>query len=101
MYFFEPKTLVMENSTCHSNCLCIPFLGVDGTMRDTIIRRQRKHEAEQAISDLEKRGFRIVFPLTELSHAGKSFTTDSYNRKIFQQNTFSSCWAATMRREKQ
>lgn len=65
----------------------------------TTIRRQRKQEAEQAIKDLEKRGFIVTFPLTEFSRDGKKFTTDSYNRKIFQENTYSSVWIAKLRRE--
>jgi hypothetical protein len=69
-------------------------------MNDTVIRRQKRHEAEQAIKDLEARGFRIVFPLTEVTRDGKQFQTDYYNRKIFQNNTFSSCWICSMRREK-
>jgi hypothetical protein len=68
-------------------------------MRDTVIRRQRKHEAEMAVDDLIKRGFKVVFPLTEFSREGKTFSTDSYNRKIFQNNTYSSCWMAKLRRE--
>lgn len=67
-------------------------------MNDTIIRRQRKYEAVQAIKDLEDRGYKIVFPLTELTKEGKQFKTDYHNRRIFQNNTFNSCWIATMRR---
>lgn len=64
------------------------------------IRRRRKYEAEQAIADLEKRGFVISYPLTEKSHDGKVFTTDSYKRKIFQQNTHSSSWICQMSKVK-
>ena len=67
-------------------------------MRPITIRRQRKHEAEQAIKDLEDRGFEIVFPLTEFARDGKTFDRDSFNRKIFVENTFSSCWIAQMRK---
>jgi hypothetical protein len=63
------------------------------------IRRRRKEEALQAISDLEKRGFQISYPLTEKSFDGKVFTTDSYQRKIFQQNTHSSSWICQMKKE--
>lgn len=67
-------------------------------MQPVIIRRQRKHEAEQAIDDLTRRGFEIVFPLTEFSRDGKVFDRDSFNRKNFVQNTHRSCWMAKMRR---
>lgn len=67
-------------------------------MRDTIIRRQRKHEAEQAISDLLERGFIIIKPLAEVTRDGKTFSRDSYGRRIFQGNNFTSCWTAVMRR---
>ncbi|MEK5173209.1 hypothetical protein NST63_08450 [Heyndrickxia sp. FSL W8-0496] len=70
-------------------------------MRPVVIRRRRKHEAEQAISDLEARGFEIIYPLTEISSSGKIFDRDSFNRKIFIQNTFETCWIAKMRRVKE
>jgi hypothetical protein len=69
-----------------------------GKMRDTIIRQQRKHEAEQAISDLLERGFIIIKPLQEVTRDGKTFSRDSYGRRIFQQNNFTSCWMAVMRK---
>ncbi|MBT2735163.1 hypothetical protein [Bacillus sp. ISL-7] len=62
------------------------------------IHRQRKHEAEQAIKDLEERGFVLIYPLTELKSDGKTFTRDSFNRKIFVENTESSCWVAKLRK---
>jgi len=67
-------------------------------MLPVTIRRQRKHEAEQAIKDLKKRGFELIYPLTEHSKDGKIFDRDSYNRKIFVENTYSSCWIAKMRK---
>ncbi len=67
-------------------------------MNPIIIRRRKKHEAEQAVKDLEERGFTLVFPITEQTKEGKRFTTDSLNRKIFQENTFSTCWVAKLRR---
>jgi hypothetical protein len=62
------------------------------------IHRQRKHEAEQAIRDLEARGFEVIYPLTEYSRDGKLFDRDSFNRKIFVENTHSSCWIAQLRK---
>jgi hypothetical protein len=63
-----------------------------------VVRRQRKYEAEQAIKDLEDRGFVLIYPLTELKSDGKTFTRDSFNRKIFVENTESSCWIAKLRK---
>lgn len=67
-------------------------------MKPVNIRRQRKHEAEQAIRDLEKRGYEIVFPLTLFSSDGKVFDRDAFNRKVFVANTSNSCWVAQMRK---
>lgn len=67
-------------------------------MRPVTIRRQRKHEAEMAIADLEKRGFEVVYPLTEFRSDGKTFTRDSYNRKIFVENTEWGYWIAKLRK---
>lgn len=67
-------------------------------MRDVIIRRQRRHEAEQAVSDLIDRGYVEIFPLTEFSRDGKTFDRDSFNRRIFRENIFTSCWVAKMRK---
>lgn len=67
-------------------------------MRPIIIRRKRKYEAEQAINDLLERGFELVCPLTKLTHEGKLFDRDDYNRKIFVENTFSCCWIAKLKK---
>ena len=69
-------------------------------IQETIIRRPHKHEVEQAIKDLEARGFKLVYPLTEQSKEGKSYKRDfKYNRRIFVENIQSSRWIAVMRRE--
>jgi hypothetical protein len=65
----------------------------------TTVTRRYKHEAEMAIDDLEKRGFKVVYPLTELSREGKRFSSDEYNRKVFLENTYSSCWIARLERK--
>jgi hypothetical protein len=65
----------------------------------TTITRRKKHEAELAFKDLEARGFKISFPLTEIKRDGKQFSSDAYSRKIFQHNTFTSCWRAQLRRD--
>lgn len=67
-------------------------------MKPVIIRRQRKYEAVQAINDLVSRGYEITYPLTEIKKDGKIFDRDSYNRKVFVQNTHSSCWIAKLRK---
>jgi hypothetical protein len=67
-------------------------------MFPVVIRRQREGEAKQAIKDLEERGFVLIYPLTELKRDGKTFTRDSFNRKIFVENTESSCWIAKLMR---
>jgi hypothetical protein len=67
-------------------------------MRDTVIHRQRKHEAIQAIEDLKSRGFIIIKDLEEITRDGKTFSRDSYGRRIFQSNNFTSCWVAVMRK---
>jgi len=67
-------------------------------MRPVIIRRQHEHEAIQAIKDLEKKGFEVIFPLTEFASEGKIFDRDNFNRRFFVENTHSSCWVAKMRK---
>lgn len=69
-------------------------------MNPVVIKRQRKHEAEQAIKDLEARGYEVSFPLTEFSRDGKLFDRDSYNRRIFVENMLSTCWIAKLRKAK-
>lgn len=66
---------------------------------EVTIRRQRKYEAEQAIKDLEERGFEVIDPLREIQRDGKQFSVDDYGRKIFQNNTFSKCYIAKLRRD--
>lgn len=68
-------------------------------VQTTRITRRQKHEAEQAIADLQARGFELVAPMKELSSDGKQFTRDSYNRRIFVGNTLSRCYTAKLRRE--
>lgn len=67
-------------------------------MRPVTIHRQKKHEAEQAIKDLEARGFKVIFPLKEIHSDGKTFRTDGYHRRIFVENTFNSYWVAKLRK---
>lgn len=67
-------------------------------MQDVVVKRQFKHEAEQAIRDLEKRGFKVIYPLTEIKKDGKRFTRNSDNFLVFVENVGSSCWIAKLRR---
>lgn len=67
-------------------------------VRPVTIRRRKKHEAEQAIKDLQARGYEIVHPLTELHWEGKQFSRDMKGNAVFVQNTSSSCWFAQMKR---
>lgn len=68
-------------------------------IQTTTVTRRQKHEAEQAIADLQARGFELVAPMKELTSEGKQFTRDSYNRRIFVGNTLSRCYTAMLRRE--
>ncbi|WP_433958874.1 hypothetical protein [Cytobacillus horneckiae] len=67
-------------------------------MLPIVIHRQRKHEAERAIADLQKRGFEVIFPLTEFKRDGKRYDRDNRNRPVFSENTFSSVWMAKLRK---
>ncbi|KEF40143.1 hypothetical protein M670_00159 [Schinkia azotoformans MEV2011] len=64
---------------------------------EVIVHRSSRVEAEQAISDLQKRGYEIIYPLTEQTSCGKTFSTDGY-RPVFMGNTFSCKYVAKLRR---
>lgn len=67
-------------------------------MKPIVITRKYKHEAEQAISDLIKRGFYLVSPLRQVTSEKKVFARDKYNHKTFKESRFNSCWRAVLRR---
>lgn len=67
-------------------------------VQETNVCRKSEKEARQAVKDLIARGYEIVFPLTEFSNDGKKWKTDSFGRRIFLENTPSSCWKAKLRR---
>lgn len=67
-------------------------------MQPVIIRRQKKHEAEQAIKDLEARGFEIVSPLKQENPQSEVLSNYSFEQKRFQVEDFSSPWIAKLRR---
>ena len=66
-------------------------------MQPIVITRLHKHEIEQAIRDLQKRGYELV-ALKEVVRDGKEFKSDSFKRKIFVGNVLSSKWMAKLRR---
>lgn len=63
------------------------------------IRRRNKLEALQAIKDLKRRGYEVIAPLTNIQSDGKDFRPDEARRRVFMNNTFSTCWMARLRRE--
>ncbi|USK66285.1 hypothetical protein [Peribacillus frigoritolerans] len=69
-------------------------------MQPVIIRRQKKHEAEQAIKDLEARGFEVVSPLKQVMPQSEVLSNYSFEQKRFQVEDFSSPWIAKLRRIK-
>lgn len=66
--------------------------------RPIVIKRRRKHEAEQAIKELIDRGFELVHGPVQLYREGKQFSIDSFGRRKFEANTSNGCWAAKLRR---
>ncbi|MFI8492201.1 hypothetical protein ACIGC1_04710 [Peribacillus butanolivorans] len=67
-------------------------------IQPVIIRRQRKHEAEQAIKDLLVRGFEIISPLKQESPQSEVLHKHSFEQKRFKVEDFSSPWIAKLRR---
>ena len=67
-------------------------------IQPVIIRRQRKHEAEQAIKDLLVRGFEIISPLKQESPQSEVLNHYSFEQKRYQVKDFSSPWIAKLRR---
>jgi hypothetical protein len=70
-------------------------------MQEVLITRKRKHEALQAISDLEKRGFHIIYPLTEKTANMTSLGSYNYRRGKYESvgGSVASTWIAKMRRD--
>lgn len=66
----------------------------------TTIKRPFKHEAEMAIADLEKRGFTVVFPLTEMKKVGTSSSNYHYmkSRYTSRQSNLTSLWICKLER---
>lgn len=64
--------------------------------RPVVIHRRTKKEAEQAIKDLEKRGFVVTHPLTMQSDGKRIFDIDSKNKHVYSHTTFNTFWVARM-----
>lgn len=64
--------------------------------RPVIIHRRTKKEAEQAISDLLKRGYVVTHPLTEQRSGGKIFNRDKDNKHVYSHTTFGTHWVAKL-----
>jgi hypothetical protein len=67
-------------------------------IQPVIIRRQRKHEAEQAIKDLIARGFEVISPLRQENINSEVLNLYSFEQKRFRVEDFSSPWIAKLRR---
>ncbi|AOH53333.1 hypothetical protein ABE28_003135 [Peribacillus muralis] len=67
-------------------------------VQPVVIRRQQKHEAEQAIEDLLVRGFEIVSSLKQENQQSEVLNIYSFEQKRFQVEDYSSPWIAKMMR---
>lgn len=67
-------------------------------MQPVVIRRQFKHEMDQAIKDLLARGFEIVSPPKQMNVNPEQINNYSFEQKRIQLQTFDSPWIAKMNR---
>ncbi|KQU19190.1 hypothetical protein ASG65_24670 [Bacillus sp. Leaf13] len=67
-------------------------------IQPVIIRRQRKYEAEQAINDLEARGFEVISPFKQQNPQAEVLHNLSFEQRRFKVEDFSSPWIAKLRR---
>ncbi len=67
-------------------------------MKPVIIRRQWKHEAEEAIKDLEARGFEVVSPLKQEKPQSEILHNLTFEQRRFPVEDYSSPWIAKLRR---
>lgn len=65
------------------------------TFNEIIIRRQKESEIDQAISDLEKRGF-VLKAKMQNHHEGKVYKRSYYGKYQYADNTSSSVWVARL-----
>jgi hypothetical protein len=65
----------------------------------TTVRRYHKHEIEAAVAELEKRGFELIFPITEVTKIGTSSSQYKYSKGRYQnrQSNMSSGYIAKLR----
>lgn len=68
------------------------------TFNEITIRRQRESEIDQAISDLEKRGF-VLKAKMQNHHEGKVYKRSYYGKYKYEDNTSSSVWVARLSKE--
>ncbi|MFF5400248.1 hypothetical protein ACFY5J_22560 [Peribacillus butanolivorans] len=59
-----------------------------------VIIRRRKYEAEQAINDLEARGFEVISPLKQQNPQSEVLHNLSFDKRRFKVEDFSSPWIA-------
>lgn len=67
-------------------------------IQEVTINRKRKYEAEQAIRDLEARGFEVVGELINRKHDRKVFAATENKRMEFQGATSWDSWHCRLRR---
>lgn len=65
-------------------------------IQPVIIRRQRK--AEQAINDLEARGFEVTSPFKQQNPQSEVLHNHLFEQRRFKVEDFSSPWIAKLRR---
>ncbi|MFA8439321.1 hypothetical protein [Pueribacillus sp. YX66] len=62
------------------------------------LHRRTKKEMDQAISDLEKRGFKLIMKEPVMNY-GKHFEKDRHGKSEFIKTTESTAWRAVMVKE--
>lgn len=68
------------------------------TVQEVTIRRKRKHEAEQAIRDLEARGYELVGELQNVKESRKAFVPNENRRLTYDSTIMWDSWYCRMRR---
>ncbi len=68
------------------------------TFNEITIRRQRENEINQAIADLENRGFTLK-DKNQIHHEGRVYKRSYYGRYKYEDNTSSSVWVARLGKE--
>jgi len=68
------------------------------TVQVVTIHRKRKSEAEQAIKDLQARGYEIVGELKNAKDSRKTFVPNENRRLVFDDTVMWDSWYCRMRR---